>query len=104
MKYSRALVVGVALQFGCGGAAHEVNLPPPVQSTTLGAGDAFEFRIVGEDKIPTEYVVAPDGTANLPFIHQTRVEGLEPQQIEKKVHDERFVSEGSTPTPPSPCS
>jgi protein involved in polysaccharide export with SLBB domain len=78
---------------GCSGAPHDVNLPPPVKSTTLGVGDEFEFRIAGEDKLPTTYIVASDGTVNFPFVHQIQVEGLEPQQIEKRVHDELVSKE-----------
>jgi len=92
----RGLAIGLGLWLmvcGCSGAPHQVNLPPPVQSTTLGVGDEFEFRIAGEDKLPTNYIVASDGTVNFPFVHQIRVEGLEPQQIEKKVHDELVAKE-----------
>jgi polysaccharide export outer membrane protein len=52
-----------------------------VESTTIGAGDVFVLTIVGEDKLPKEYRVAPDGTVDFPYIHRTQVAGLEPQAI-----------------------
>lgn len=62
-----------------------VNLPPPVESTTIGAGDVFVLTIVGEDKLPTEFRVAPDGTVDLPYIHRLHIAGLEPQEIAELV-------------------
>lgn len=58
-----------------------IDLPRPVESTTIGAGDVFVLMIVGEDKLPKEFRVAPDGTVDLPYIHRVRVAGLEPQEI-----------------------
>ncbi len=58
-----------------------INLPPPLESTTIGAGDVFLLTIVGEDKLPKEFRVAPDGSVDLPYIHRVQVAGLEPQQI-----------------------
>lgn len=58
-----------------------VDLPPPVESTTIGAGDLFVLMVVGEDKLPKEFRVAPDGTVDLPYIHRVHVAGLEPQEI-----------------------
>jgi len=67
---------------GCGGRPKtRVNLPPPVESTTIGSGDLFIMTIVGEDKLPREFRVAPDGTVDLPYIHRIQVAGLEPQEI-----------------------
>lgn len=44
-------------------------------------GDVFELHIVGEDKLPSTFTVAPDGTADLPYIKRLKVEGMEPQEI-----------------------
>ena len=67
---------------GCAGRPKSrVNLPPPVESTTIGAGDVFILTLVGEDKLPKEFRVAPDGTVDLPYIHRVQVAGLEPQEI-----------------------
>ena len=81
----RILFVFVTALFaviGCGGRPKSrVNLPPPVESTTIGAGDVFVLTIVGEDKLPKEFRVSPDGTVDFPYIHRQSVAGLEPQQI-----------------------
>lgn len=67
---------------GCAGPqTNTVTLPPPTQSTTLGAGDVFEMHIVGEDKLPTTYTVSPDGSVDFPYIHRLQVAGLEPQKL-----------------------
>ncbi len=87
------LVVCLLSTGGCGGRARPPDLPPPRQVTTVGVGDVFELRIVGEDKLPTEYVVAPDGTVDLPYIHRLKVAGLEPQEISDQVR-QRLMEEG----------
>lgn len=70
----------------CAGRPHSrIELPPPVESTTLGAGDVFVLTIVGEEKLPKEFRVAPDGTVDFPYIHRLRVEGLEPQEVAELV-------------------
>src|SRR5262245_38443861 len=64
-----------------------VNLPPPVQSTTIGVGDVFAMTVVGEDKLPKDYRVAPDGSVDLPYIHRVQVVGLEPQELAALIRD-----------------
>jgi len=80
---SRLWVVAllVALGSSCRPEAKPVNLPPPVESSSIGAGDVFEMHIVGEDELPTEYTVAPDGTVDIPYIHRISVAGMQPQEI-----------------------
>lgn len=76
------LAVVVSGVVGCGGSGVKpLALPPPIEVTSVGAGDVFEMRIVGEDRLPTAYTVAPDGTVDLPYIKRVKVEGLEPQEI-----------------------
>lgn len=67
------------------GPPRPLALPPPIDVATLGPGDVFEVHIVGEDKLPTAFTVAPDGTADLPYVHRVSVAGLEPQQIAEEV-------------------
>jgi polysaccharide export outer membrane protein len=74
-------IVAIALTACAGRPKSRVNLPPPVQSTTIGAGDVFVLTIVGEDKLPKDFRVAPDGTVDLPYIHRVQVAGLEPQEV-----------------------
>jgi polysaccharide export outer membrane protein len=76
------LVAALVIAAGCAGRPKtRVNLPPPVESTTIGAGDVFTLTIVGEEKLPKEYRVSPDGTVDFPYIHRQSVAGLEPQEI-----------------------
>ncbi|MBI4701459.1 MAG: polysaccharide export protein, partial [Deltaproteobacteria bacterium] len=67
--------------------------------TTIGVGDVFVLHIVGEDKLPTEFTVAPDGTVDLPYIHRVKVQGLEPQKITDLVRElliaKKFLSDPS---------
>jgi polysaccharide biosynthesis/export protein VpsN len=57
------------------------SLPPPVDSSTLGPGDQFEVVIMGEEKYPKEYTVAPDGTVYFPWIKKLKIAGKEVQQV-----------------------
>lgn len=81
-----ALVVGVAVAApACTHVARPVDLPPPYDSTALGVGDVFELRIVGEEKVPTQFKIASDGTVMLPLVKRVKVAGLEPQRVEDVV-------------------
>lgn len=79
------LVLALTLLFGAGCSAttdnRHLNLPAPVESTTLGSGDVFQMQVVGEREWPNTYQVAADGTIDVPYIHRITVEGLEPQQV-----------------------
>ncbi len=81
------LVVGafgaMSLLGGCsaGQDNSSVRLPAPIESTTIGPGDVFTVQVVGEKELPTEYQVASDGTVDFPYVHTTKVAGLEPQAI-----------------------
>jgi polysaccharide export outer membrane protein len=61
--------------------------------TSLGVGDVFEMRIVGEEKLPVSFSVAPDGTVDLPYIQRIHVAGLEPQEISALV-SQKLVAGG----------
>lgn len=78
---------------------NRVELPAPVESTTLGPGDVFELHIVNEEKLPTTYTVSPDGTVDVPYVHRIQVAGLEPQQVvdvvRQKLIDEQFLTNPS---------
>ncbi len=80
------LVVLVTLVTACAGSTpHPLDLPAPQEVTTLGPGDVFELHIVGEEKLPTTFTVAPDGTVDLPYVHRVQALGLEPQQLAAQV-------------------
>jgi polysaccharide export outer membrane protein len=88
-----------ALAMGCGGQPKRVDLPPPEEVTSMGVGDVFELRIVGEEKLPTTFTIARDGTADLPYIKRLKVEGLEPQEVAELVRAK--LMEGQILTDPS---
>jgi polysaccharide biosynthesis/export protein VpsN len=71
----------------CASAADntKLNLPPPVESTTVGPGDVFQMQIVGEKDLPAEYQIASDGTVDLPYLNRVEVKGLEPQEIARLI-------------------
>jgi polysaccharide export outer membrane protein len=86
------LLLAAAL-LACSGNPKPVNLPAPVEVTTIGVGDVFEIRIVREENLPTIFTVAPDGTVDLPFIKRTKVAGLEPQEIAALVRNKLMEGE-----------
>lgn len=61
----------------------KVPVTAPEESTTLGPGDTFTLRVVGdEDKVWGEpLTVDSDGTAELPHVHRVMISGLEPQDL-----------------------
>lgn len=84
----RAVLLAAALAVaaaGCTHTAHPVDLPPPYDTTALGVGDVFELQIVGEEKLPTQFKVASDGSVMLPMVKRITVAGLEPQRVEDTV-------------------
>jgi protein involved in polysaccharide export with SLBB domain len=76
-----------------------VDLPPPIEATSMGVGDVFELRIVGEDKLPSTFTVAPDGTVDIPYIKRLKIAGLEPQEVAELVRAK--LMEGQILTDPS---
>src|SRR5512134_884682 len=86
-------VLLLALVVACRPEPKAVNLAPPVESNSLGPGDVFTLHITGEDKLPTEYTVAPDGTVDIPYIKRVKVEGLEVQQVSELVRSELIAAQ-----------
>ncbi len=80
------LAIGSAA-VGCHERPAPVVLPPPVEATSVGVGDVFVLHIVGEDKLPTEFTVAPDGTVDVPYVQRLKIAGLEPQEISELVRN-----------------
>lgn len=70
----------------------QLPLAPAAERTTLGPGDVFHLRIVGEKELPEEYQVASDGTVDLPYIHTLEVAGLEPQEVARLIR-QRLMEE-----------
>ncbi|WP_437765535.1 polysaccharide biosynthesis/export family protein [Sorangium sp. So ce281] len=94
-----AAVLALALAACSSRAPQPANLPAPVEATTIGVGDVFELRIVGEDKLPSTFTVAPDGTVDLPYLKRLKVSGLEPQEVAELVRAK--LMEGQVLTDPS---
>ncbi|HVR19748.1 MAG TPA: polysaccharide biosynthesis/export family protein [Polyangiaceae bacterium] len=71
----------------CGGGSSKeaVSLPAPSEKTVIGPGDVFSLEIVGEKDLPNEFQVASDGTADLPYVQNVEVAGLEPQEVSRVV-------------------
>lgn len=63
------------------------SLPNPVVNLQVGPGDLLEVVVVGEDKLPKDYEVQPDGTLDFPYAPQIKVAGLEPRQIATAISD-----------------
>lgn len=63
------------------------NLPNPVVNAQVGKGDVLEVIVVGEDKLPKEYEVQPDGTLDFPYVQGLPVAGLEPKEIAKRLRE-----------------
>ncbi|MSP25122.1 MAG: polysaccharide export protein [Myxococcales bacterium] len=84
--FSRAIfIAALAFASACGTIRSPLALPPPVASSSLAPGDVFAAQIVGEPDLPVEFTVAPDGSADIPYIGRIRVEGLEPQQLSQVI-------------------
>ncbi len=84
IKIAILLCVGL---LNCSSATRSVNLPPPIESTSIGRGDVLEFHIFGEENLYPNYTVAPDGSVDLPFVNRIVVDGLEPQQAAELIRD-----------------
>jgi protein involved in polysaccharide export with SLBB domain len=82
------VVLVLSLLVACSGNAKPPNLPAPVESTSLGVGDEFAMQIIGEEKLPSTYVVAPDGTVAFPYVNRVHVDGLEPQEVEDTLRNQ----------------
>jgi polysaccharide biosynthesis/export protein VpsN len=63
------------------------KLPAPIVNQQVGPGDILSIFVVGEDKLPNEFEVTPDGTLDFPFSKPIKVGGLEPRDIAGQVRD-----------------
>jgi protein involved in polysaccharide export with SLBB domain len=94
-----AALLMVALTACASSRPKPVDLPAPIEATTVGVGDVFELRIVGEEKLPSTFTVAPDGTADFPYVKRLKVSGLEPQELAELVRAK--LMEGQILTDPN---
>jgi polysaccharide export outer membrane protein len=93
-RFASCLLTVLVLVLGLGVAACGRNYPPPPQlpdpvvNLQVGPGDLLEVVVVGEDKLPREYEVQPDGSLDFPYTPAIKVSGLEPHQIATAIHDQ----------------
>jgi polysaccharide export outer membrane protein len=64
------------------------KLPEPVVNQQVGPGDLLEVNVVGEEKLPHEYEVGPDGSLVFPYVDPVKVSGKEPVEIATALRDE----------------
>ncbi|MDB4945253.1 MAG: Polysaccharide export lipoprotein Wza [Labilithrix sp.] len=82
-------VVLVTAALGCGRNYPPVSaLPDPVVNIQVGPGDLLEVFVVGEEKLPKEYEVQPDGSLDFPYTKGIKVAGFEPRQIAAAIRDQ----------------
>ena len=82
-----AALIGLSMP-GCG--RHyppPPKLPEPIVNQQVGPGDLLEVFVVGEEKLPKEYEVSPDGTLAFPYLEPIKVAGLEPREIAASLRD-----------------
>jgi polysaccharide export outer membrane protein len=58
-----------------------VRLSVPEENETVGPGDVFSLRVLGERELSDDYEIADDGTVNLPYVRRVKVEGLNPHEL-----------------------
>jgi polysaccharide export outer membrane protein len=69
------------------------RLPEPIVNQQVGPGDVVEVVIVGEDKLPKEFEIGPDGTLAFPYINDpVKIAGLEPRAIATQIRDALVAS------------
>lgn len=79
----------LTLVAGCGrNYPPPASLPDPVVNLQVGPGDVLEVFVVGEEKLPKEYEVNPDGSLDFPYTKGIKVSGLEPKAIALAIHDQ----------------
>ncbi len=64
------------------------NLPAPIVNLQVGPGDVIEVFVVGEEKLPKEYEIQPDGSLDFPYTVGIKVAGLEPRQIASAIREQ----------------
>ena len=69
------------------------NLPDPVVNLQVGPGDVLEVVVLGEEKLPKDYEIQPDGSLDFPYTTKSiKVAGLEPRAIATAIRDQLVES------------
>ena len=64
------------------------QLPEPIVNLQVGPGDVLEVLVVGEEKLPHDYEIQPDGSLDFPYTKGIKVAGLEPREIASAIRDQ----------------
>jgi protein involved in polysaccharide export with SLBB domain len=85
-----SLLFALLLVFvGCGHNYPPVHeLPAPIVNLQVGPGDVLEVLVVGEEKLPHDYEIQPDGSLDFPYTKGIKVAGLEPREIASAIRDQ----------------
>ena len=89
----RLLVAALALTLAIAACGRNYppppNLPDPVVNLQVGPGDVLEVVVLGEEKLPKDYEVQPDGSLDFPYLAKgIKVAGLEPRAIANAIRDQ----------------
>jgi polysaccharide export outer membrane protein len=89
-RLALCLLVLVGALAGCGrNYPPPPNLPEPVVNLQVGPGDVIEVVVLGEDKLPKDYEIQPDGSLDFPYAARAiKVAGLEPRQIASAIGEQ----------------
>ena len=71
----------------CPAPQSTVPVEVPEEDTTLGPGDVFEVRVLGEKDLTGKYQVSPEGTIRFPFIGTLLVRGKEADTVAREISD-----------------
>jgi polysaccharide export outer membrane protein len=85
---SLKIFLTVAFLAGCGPAANTVVEKvqgPPTHDTTLGIGDTFDVRVLGETDLAGTYRVGAEGVVSFPLVGDVKVVGLTPEQAAEAI-------------------
>ncbi|MBI2391149.1 MAG: polysaccharide export protein [Deltaproteobacteria bacterium] len=75
-------IVLTVVLVGCASApVKQPNLPPPVETSSLGPGDVIEVTVYDEPSMSKPFKVAPNGTIDFPLVGTLEIEGKEPQEV-----------------------
>jgi protein involved in polysaccharide export with SLBB domain len=94
-RFAAVVRLALALAFSLGLAACGRNYPPPpnlpdpVVNLQVGPGDVLEVVVLGEEKLPKDYEIQPDGSLDFPYLTKDlKVAGLEPRAIANAIRDQ----------------
>jgi protein involved in polysaccharide export with SLBB domain len=62
-----------------------VNTLDVMADETLGQGDVFEVKVVGEPDLTGAYSIGLDGTVDIPFAGRLKIVGLRPGEVQRLI-------------------